>query len=932
MPDQSSDLLWQASIDDQTLEFFRRFDANVTKLSGTTEAGFKQVDTRISQSGTNIGAVAGLVGGLTAKIVEFGSKALVAFGGFLKESANLRARVDVLGTTLSVIGQKSGYSSDQIAEFEDQVKSMGITTQSTRESMIRMARANIDWAEASKLARIAQDSAVVAGINSSDAFNRLILGIQKMEPELLDELGITLRRSDAYKTYADSLGVSEKALTDVQKQEAILQEIYRQSSVVAGTYDAAMGNVGKQMTSLPRYIEEIQLALGGIFQPAMSAGVEMYTAKLKEVLEWLKANESQLESLGEKLAMVVRKALEVFDQLLTAVKSLPGYIKDAGVGLAELLSKFDEGLSPEEIQERASQLGTYFSQAVTLLATFVAAGVATIREAIRIAIDDVKILYAVFTGGDVSAALQQLENDAASFGDRVKESAREAMQWVGELTGAIESTTEAAEAPVTPTITEAIQQEAPEATDALEQVDKALADLHERMEEDAARRATEEMRRQIEEQLQLSFQIEDIERNHQERISQIMEQYQEQREDNTEQYNDSLADLEKQRASSAIQREQDYQRRLRDIQKNFERDATELARSRNAVELLRRIRGHEQELEDARTNRQDQETEASEAYQEQLDALRQALTDQETELEESLRKQLESAVEAREKEYEALYRNLDRQRQIRELHNKWAEEDRQLAYQKELEQLAEQFAGMEGLTEEGLNGVLSHWEQYLGDLSVVRDEYMRLTAEMAQATQQMAVTMQQAEQWVNNIPGLNRQRPVYNIPGAGGAAGSNLFPSGGMQNSSNLPGSHAGGISGAGGGNSPYGNNNSGGGGLAPWLQNLSDGLVDWLNNSANNIDDWINGDMWENLGQQLNGNIGQAGQLSMPLANMNSSVLPHIPMGGGLSNIPPVTPVPNGTDKRELLVRVVSDKGLEPYMQRVLVNTITEVERNRGT
>ena len=196
---------------------------------------------------------------------------------FFKQSGDIAQRNETLAVSLEETGKQAGYSGEQIAWAMEQLKKQGITTSAASASLTRMARANISWAEASKLAAIAQGSAVAAGMNSSEAFNRLILGVQKMEPELLDELGITLQRSQAYKKFADDLGIAESALTQQQKQQAILNSIYAQSEGVMNVYAAAMETSGKKQGSLTRYIEEAQAELGKLQLPFRAFSIDLQT-------------------------------------------------------------------------------------------------------------------------------------------------------------------------------------------------------------------------------------------------------------------------------------------------------------------------------------------------------------------------------------------------------------------------------------------------------------------------------------------------------------------------------------------------------------------------------------------------------------------------------------------------------------------------------
>lgn len=242
----------------------------------------------------DVGDLTGMLGGLIGKftLVAGAIKLVNDTLQFFSQAINVAQRNETLRVSLEEVGGAAGYTSKQIELAIGLLNKQGITTQASQQSLMRMARANISWAEASKLAAIAQGSAVVAGMNSSDAFNRLVTGIQKMEPELLDELGITLRRTDAYDKYAASVGKNAKSLTDQEKQQAILNEIYRQSEAVLGVYDAAMETSGKKQASLARLIEETQNNVGKLLLPLQETSVEMQTNFWKGAQQVSKALQS----------------------------------------------------------------------------------------------------------------------------------------------------------------------------------------------------------------------------------------------------------------------------------------------------------------------------------------------------------------------------------------------------------------------------------------------------------------------------------------------------------------------------------------------------------------------------------------------------------------------------------------------------------------
>ena len=89
------------------------------------------------------------------------------------------------------------------------------------------------------LASGAKRAAAALGRGFEDAFDRLIRGASKAEPELLDELGITLRLDTATKNYAKTLGVQQNALTATQRSQAVLIETQKQLDELYGKETAA---------------------------------------------------------------------------------------------------------------------------------------------------------------------------------------------------------------------------------------------------------------------------------------------------------------------------------------------------------------------------------------------------------------------------------------------------------------------------------------------------------------------------------------------------------------------------------------------------------------------------------------------------------------------------------------------------------------------
>lgn len=79
-----------------------------------------------------------------------------------------------------------------------------------------------------KIAEGARQASTALGRDFGDSFDRLVRGISKAEPELLDELGITLRLKKATEDYATSIDSTAEALTASQRSMAVYNETMNQ--------------------------------------------------------------------------------------------------------------------------------------------------------------------------------------------------------------------------------------------------------------------------------------------------------------------------------------------------------------------------------------------------------------------------------------------------------------------------------------------------------------------------------------------------------------------------------------------------------------------------------------------------------------------------------------------------------------------------------
>lgn len=273
---------------------------------------FQQAGQDAQEAARGTGLLDAATGGLV-NTFKLAGAALGLYGGFqladlAKNAVILAARYETLGATLNNLGKNAGYSASFLEAQETALRKTGISAIGARDSLARMMQANLDLSKASQLARVAQDAAAVAGINSTEAYQHLVYGIQSAQVEMLRTVGLNVSFEQSYAAVAAQTGRTADSLGEAEKAQIRLNAVLEAGKNIAGTYEAAMGTAGKQMLSFARYWEDMQVELGKAFGPALTSIIEHATLSMKGFTETVASSTIQggLGLIGDSLAFVVR--------------------------------------------------------------------------------------------------------------------------------------------------------------------------------------------------------------------------------------------------------------------------------------------------------------------------------------------------------------------------------------------------------------------------------------------------------------------------------------------------------------------------------------------------------------------------------------------------------------------------------------------------
>ena len=150
--------------------------------------------------------------------------AVSAAFGVLQRSAAL----EQLEAGLIAVGNAGGRNLPFIANELVKITDSAISAEAAMRATAVAASSGFSSAQLMDLTRVAKGASLALGRNLPDAIDRLVRGTAKLEPEILDELGILVRLDDATRKYATQIGKTAGQLTNFERQQAFLNATIEQ--------------------------------------------------------------------------------------------------------------------------------------------------------------------------------------------------------------------------------------------------------------------------------------------------------------------------------------------------------------------------------------------------------------------------------------------------------------------------------------------------------------------------------------------------------------------------------------------------------------------------------------------------------------------------------------------------------------------------------
>ena len=144
------------------------------------------------------------------------------------------AQVEQMMKGLEAQSARTGKNLTGLAQQLKEITNYAISSSEAMQATALMSSAGFSSQGMKELVTVANNAALALGRNVPDALDRISKGVTKLEPELLDELGIMTKLTEAYSRYALENSKTADSLTSFEKRQALLNAVVSEGTAKFG--------------------------------------------------------------------------------------------------------------------------------------------------------------------------------------------------------------------------------------------------------------------------------------------------------------------------------------------------------------------------------------------------------------------------------------------------------------------------------------------------------------------------------------------------------------------------------------------------------------------------------------------------------------------------------------------------------------------------
>ena len=283
--------------------------------------------------------------GVSGGIAKLGKAAGVAAAAFfgarmlisgLQKTIELSTKFEGVERGFTNLTKAAGFSAktfDNLHKATDgTVDSIELMTQANNAMLLGIFESEDQMAN---MFDTAQRLAKALGKDTRFGIESLVTGMGRQSKLMLDNLGIMVKAEDAYKQFAESVGVTVSELTDQQRKQAFVNAAMTEANKLVSTLGEEQLTTGDAIKQMKASINDAAIALGDLFSPVvLTVANNLRDAAnfTKEFLTGLK-NIAEFGDVGgiEAIKKQSDETLEGTNKLKMGIRSLTRELSEMGV-------------------------------------------------------------------------------------------------------------------------------------------------------------------------------------------------------------------------------------------------------------------------------------------------------------------------------------------------------------------------------------------------------------------------------------------------------------------------------------------------------------------------------------------------------------------------------------------------------------------------
>ena len=311
---------------DSTERLTKKQDKHMRREKGVGQMGMNTTKSFSKMQQTMDGGGGG--GGLVRAYALLAANvfALTAAFGVLSRSA----QIDTLTQSMEILSTTGGTYIKNLAKEMQAASGYAIDLAQAFSQVSLASSAGLSTSEIEGLTKVAKGAAISLGRNLPDAMDRIFRGAIKLEPEILDEIGLFVRVDEAAQKYARDNGKVVSSLSQVEKRQAFLNEILEQGEKKFSEYAD---------TIKPDPYVRLGAALGDIAQE----GLSLLNGVLGPILGFLAESKVALTAVfGALVGVLLKKAIPAMGLMTKGAADLAKERADAAKAYSKSITETAE--------------------------------------------------------------------------------------------------------------------------------------------------------------------------------------------------------------------------------------------------------------------------------------------------------------------------------------------------------------------------------------------------------------------------------------------------------------------------------------------------------------------------------------------------------------------------------------------------------------